>query len=184
MIGHVLSWLLYPFAILFGLQVLEPRYVAMVFALALLLRRRQSARQLLAELTWVDLSVVVLMLLFAGLTSVTNSELLLRFYPAAMTAGVLLIFPLSLVFPPSMVERIARLSTPDLPPAGVRYTRRLTAAWCVFLVLNGVVSIYTAVYASQEMWALYNGFVAYLLMGALFSGEWLYRRYFFSRAAS
>ena len=32
--------------------------------------------------------------------------------------------------------------------------------------------------ASRDDWALYNGCIAYLLMGALFGGEWLFRRFF------
>jgi uncharacterized membrane protein len=31
-------------------------------------------------------------------------------------------------------------------------------------------------YTSLEVWALYNGLLAYLLMGAMFAGEWLVRR--------
>jgi uncharacterized membrane protein len=31
--------------------------------------------------------------------------------------------------------------------------------------------------ASRAAWALYNGLLSYLAMGALFAGEWLYRRW-------
>lgn len=30
--------------------------------------------------------------------------------------------------------------------------------------------------AGEEAWALYNGFISYLLMGLMFAGEWLIRR--------
>jgi uncharacterized membrane protein len=53
----------------------------------------------------------------------------------------------------------------------------------VFLGINGALAVYTAFYASREIWALYNGFVAYLLMGALFAGEWLVRRHVIARHA-
>ena len=71
---------------------------------------------------------------------------------------MLLLFGLSLLYPPSMAERFARLREPDLPPAGVRYTRQLTQIWCVFFVANGAAAIVTAFYASREIWAWYNGF--------------------------
>jgi uncharacterized membrane protein len=43
-------------------------------------------------------------------------------------------------------------------------------------VVNGALAAYTAVFASREAWALYNGVIAYLLMGGLFAGERLLRR--------
>lgn len=170
------SWLAYPLVILFGLRVAEPRYVALVLAAALLVRRGRAAARLLASLSRIDFAVVAGLLSLAAATAFTNSELLLRLYPAAVNLGMLALFALSLVFPPSMVERFARLGEPELPDAGVRYTRRVTQVWCFFFVGNGTAAVYTALYADRETWALYNGFVAYLLMGALFGGEWVYRR--------
>ena len=180
---YALLWLLYPLAIYFGLRVMEPRYVAILLGLALLLRRRQQAGQLLAGLTRAELSIMASLIVFAALTALTNSEMLLRFYPVAMSAGMLLLFGMSLAYPPSMIERFARLAKPDLSPAGVRYTERVTQVWCAFFIGNGAFACYTALYASREFWALYNGFIAYLLMGALFVGEWFCRRIFRARMA-
>ena len=60
---------------------------------------------------------------------------------------------------------------------GVAYCRRVTVIWTVFLAVHLSVTVAT-VFATHEIWAVYNGLVAYLLMGALFAGEWLYRRRF------
>lgn len=169
-------WLVYPLVVYFGLQVCEPRTLALLLAAALLLRRRRDAGRLLSGLTRIDHAVLAALLALAALTALTNSETLLRLYPAAVSLGMLLLFGLSLRFPPSMVERFARLQEPELPPAGVRYTRRVTQVWCAFFVANGTFAAWTALYASREQWALYNGLIAYLLMGALFAGEWLVRR--------
>ncbi|MBS0545684.1 MAG: hypothetical protein JSR40_18335 [Proteobacteria bacterium] len=176
---RVLPWLAYPLAICFGLQVLQPRYLALVLAATLLLRRRRDARRLLAGLNRAERIVLGAVLGLSALTVATNSETLLRLYPAAMALGMLTLFALSLRRPPSMIERLARLHEPNLPPAGVRYTRRVTQIWCAFFVGNGTVAAYTSVYASREEWALYNGLIAYVLMGALFTGEWLVRRRLF-----
>lgn len=181
---QMLLWLVYPLAIFFGLKVLEPRYVALLLAGTLLLRRRRDAGRFLAGLTRIDYAVLAALLSLATLTAATNSETLLRLYPATMNLGMLLLFGLSLRFPPSMVERFARLREPDLPPAGVSYTRRVTQVWCAFFVANGSVAAWTALYASRDAWAWYNGFVAYLLMGVLFAGEWLVRRQILSRRAA
>ena len=54
----LLSWLLYPLVIFFGLRIAEPRYVAVVLVLVLLLRRSRQAARLLASLSVVDLMVL------------------------------------------------------------------------------------------------------------------------------
>ncbi len=93
------------------------------------------------------------------------------YYPVLVNAALLRVFAASLVSPPSVVERIARLREPALPPTAVVYTRRVTVAWAVFFVLNGAAAFYTARYTPLETWALYNGLIAYLLMAALFAVE-------------
>ena len=66
--------------------------------------------------------------------------------PAAVLRALVMlaVFAVSLRFPPSAVERIARLSDPDLPPQGVAYTRRVTQVWCGFFVFNGAAALATA----------------------------------------
>jgi uncharacterized membrane protein len=178
---HGVLWLIYPLAIYFGLRVSEPRYVAIVLILALLLRRRDDFRSLLRGLSRGERGVVLGLLALAGFAALNNSEQLLRLYPLAVNTGMLLLFGLSLRTPPSMVERFARLATPDLSAESVRYTRRVTQVWCAFFVFNGAAAAYTALGASRETWALYNGLIAYLLIGLLFAGEWLFRRFFLAR---
>jgi len=179
-----LLWLAYPLTIYFGLRVFEPRTVALLLAVALILRRRKEAHRLLSGLTRIDLATLVALLCLAALTALTNSETLLRFYPAAVNLGMLLLFGFSLISGPSMIERFARLQEPDLSPDGVRYTHRVTQIWCAFFVANGIAAAWSAVYASREQWAFYNGFLAYLLMGVLFAGEWLVRQHLRKRQAS
>jgi len=86
------------------------------------------------------------------------------------------VFAYSLYRGTPVIERLARLSEPDLPPHAVRYTRKVTAVWCGFFVLNGSLALYTATQTSMAFWALYNGCLAYLLIATLFAGEWLVRR--------
>ena len=89
---------------------------------------------------------------------------------------LLAVFAISLRYPPSAIERLARLQEPDLPESGVRYTRRVTQVWCGFFIVNGSIALATVLWASDAAWALYNGLIAYLLMGLLFAAEWLVRR--------
>lgn len=41
----------------------------------------------------------------------------------------------------SLIERIARVSEPDMPEALCRYTRRLTGIWCAYFVLAALLSL-------------------------------------------
>jgi uncharacterized membrane protein len=92
-----------------------------------------------------------------------------------VNAALLSAFIYSLIVPPSMVERFARLREPELTVAAMYYTRRVTQIWCVFFAINGAIALITALWASAALWTIYNGFIAYLLMGLLFTGEYLVR---------
>ncbi len=99
-------------------------------------------------------------------------------YPVMMSFGVAAFFGGSLLFPPPLIERIARLSEPNLGPKGVAYTRKVTMAWFIFSLLNAMISLTTALYGNLELWTLYNGFISYLLMGSLFLSEYGFRQYY------
>ncbi|HXC64186.1 MAG TPA: AMP-binding protein, partial [bacterium] len=105
-----------------------------------------------------------------------QSQLALKAYPICVNLGLLGSFGWSLWRPPTVVERLARLSEPGLPSAALPYIRKVTLAWCVFFALNALASLATALWASEKIWALYNGGVAYGLMGLFFVVEWLVRQ--------
>jgi len=180
-VSHLL-FALYPILIFAGLQFLDARTVGAAVLVALVLRYRRNATRLASDfspLQWIALALPPAL----GLSVVaTNSETLLLLYPASISGSMLILFGVTLLKPPTMVERFARLREPDLSPAAVRYTRRVTEAWCLFFVCNGSIAVYTALAASREAWALYNGFIAYILMGTLFAGERAVRRRMMSAA--
>jgi len=176
---RALFGLLYPVTVYFALQWFEPRQIAVVLAIFLLLRWKHQAVQLLSGLSGVSRGILIILLLLCLAVLVANNEILLRLYPAVVNFGLLTIFGMTLWQSHSMVERFARIRHKHLPAEGVRYTRYVTYAWCLFFALNGLAASWTAVASSRETWALYNGFIAYLLMGTLFIGEWLIRRYRF-----
>lgn len=97
-----------------------------------------------------------------------------RLYPVVVVAIVLAVFAFSLFRIP-MAERIARRTGERLDERGVAYCRTVTRVWTAFLALHLAVTAAT-VFASYGVWAFYNGFLAYVLMGALFAGEWFVRR--------
>jgi uncharacterized membrane protein len=123
---------------------------------------------------WVAVTPLVLLLLAVW----WDAWLPLRLYPVLVNAVLLGVFAYSLIFPPSMIERFARMSEPNLPAQAIGYTRRVTQIWCVFFGINGAIALMTALCASPAIWTLYNGLIAYLLMGLLLAGEYVIRRRF------
>jgi uncharacterized membrane protein len=105
------------------------------------------------------------------------------YYPALVNAGLLGVFAVSVVRPPTVIERIARLREGPLSAAAVAYTRRVTIAWIVFFACNGTVAFVTARWTSIETWTFYNGAVSYVLIGVMLGVEWLVRRHARRRAA-
>lgn len=105
-----------------------------------------------------------------------GDALAVKLYPVLVNLVLLVVFAFSFWRPPSVVERLARLREPDLPPSGVRYTRQVTGVWCGFFVFNGSMALYTALWGSDRQWALYNGLLAYVLMGLLMAAEWCVRQ--------
>ncbi len=161
--------LAYPLAVYLGLDRYGPRALACLLLGMAVLRALQ-----IRSLRWLVLPAVMVGLALAA--SITGATMPLKLYPAMVNATLLLIFAASVLSPPTVVERIARMTDPALPPRGVAYTRKVTLVWCGFFAFNGMIALATALWASERIWALYNGLVAYLLMGVLFAGEWLVRR--------
>ncbi|KAF0813781.1 hypothetical protein IGB42_01460 [Andreprevotia sp. IGB-42] len=118
------------------------------------------------------LGVAAALLGVAALAS--RSSLPLTFYPVLVNVVLLVAFAASLTGQQSMIERLARLGTPDLPPSGVVYTRKVTMVWCGFFALNGTIALWTTT-QPEAVWARYNGLIAYLAMGTLFACEYTVR---------
>lgn len=166
----VVLTVLYPLGVYLAMGRVAPQWLAVLLVLLAVLRA-VATRQ---RYWWaVALGAAVL-----ALASWWRADALaVKLYPVLVNAVLLAVFGWSLRCPPSVVERLARLQTPDLPAAAVGYTARVTALWCSFFVLNGTVAAYTALYSSDATWALYNGLLAYVAMGVLMAGEWLVRQH-------
>jgi len=163
----------YPFLVYFSQGHVQPRHLAFFLAGVFLVRGvRFSPKQAGGHWALLAAACVVFMLV-AGLA---NAPGLLLAYPVFVSLSFLAVFAHSLAYPPTVVERLARLQDPDLPPQGVAYTRRVTQVWCGFFVANAAASLATVWHGDPWLWSLYNGLVAYLLMAALMAGEMLVRR--------
>ncbi|MBU2967483.1 hypothetical protein Q4508_06775 [Amphritea sp. 2_MG-2023] len=168
--GVLLLTLGYPFIVYWGLQrfnaaLLLP-LLAMVLALRWLAGEQRSERKVIVA----SAIGVTLIAIIGGIQQG------LKFYPVLVNFSMLVIFASSLYARQTVVEKMARLKEPDLSPQGVAYTRNVTQVWCAFFVFNGTVSAVTAVWASEQIWMLYNGFIAYILIGLLMVVEWVVRQ--------
>ena len=160
----------YPFMVYWGLQNYDAKLLLPLILILLSLRWLTNN-----ELTEHKVLIITLLGIIV-ITLIWGSQFGLKFYPVLMNFGFLVLFASSLISPPSIVEQLARIKEPDLPPEAVSYTYKVTQVWSAFFIFNGTVAAITALWASDEVWMLYNGFIAYLLIGALAGGEWLVRQ--------
>ena len=172
LVGSVIGFLtiMYPLTVYYGVQYIEPWIIAIILSVLLLLRlitaQADKKRNQL---------VVLIGIVYCGLAVWNNNLITLRFYPVLINMGLFVIFVSSLVFPPSFIERLARLQHPDLPDNVMIYTRKVTVIWSVFFLINGIIATTTAIWSSFAWWSLYNGLISYILMGLLMGIEYLVR---------
>jgi len=123
--------------------------------------------------SWLSLAV----LLVVSMTAIFADQLTgVLFYPVWMNAALLLVFLASLWRKPSVITRLATLMEGSLSEKATAYTEKVTLVWALFFLLNGTISLATAVHGDIELWTLYNGFLSYVLIGLLFVIEWSVRR--------
>lgn len=74
-----------------------------------------------------------------------------------------------------LVTRIADAMRGPLPAAVTHYTRRVTQLWVGALAMIALANLLLALWAPPIIWSLFANFISYVLVGALFMGEWLFR---------
>ena len=123
-----------------------------------------------------------LVLLGVGaLCLVTNSSVILRFYPLLMNVLFLAVFGSTFFLPPNMIFRFAKMQDKTISGSpGEKmieaYCRKVTIVWCVFFIINGSIAAWTIFFGSDVLWSVYNGGISYLLIGLLFTAEFLVRK--------
>ncbi len=168
----VLLTMLYPFIVYFGLTEFSVKEVSILLIVVLGLRfvftvkrERRSARV-----------VAILAIVLLTFSLVFEQAIGLLFYPVVVNLSLALIFTASIINPPTAIERLARIQEPNLSPFAVQYTATVTKVWVGFFILNGTIACYTALANDIALWTLYNGCISYMLMGLLFTVEYLIRQ--------
>lgn len=169
---------LYPVMVYLGIQWLEPAVLGLVAVGVYLVRTL-----LKVDKHWQRGALLAAGAALAALLWYANSELLLRLLPAGINLSLALVFAAGLIWPPTLPGRMAALHRgvpiAELPPPVRQYTTWVTRLWVAFFVLNAGVSALTAWAGTRELWALYNGFFAYVIVGTLLAAEYGYRRLVF-----
>jgi uncharacterized membrane protein len=177
---RLIARLAYPVVILCAWRWDSPRVIGVMLLALLWIQRVAGTGPLAAslrKLTRVDWAVAVTLTVVSATMALTNNELTMRLYPSFVNLGLLVAFGATLVKGPSMIEKFARTQYPDPPAHIVRYTRRVTQLWCAFFVANAAFSAWTALCWSPRSWSLYNGAIAYGVIGALIVGEIAWRKW-------
>ncbi|WP_333853153.1 hypothetical protein [Leclercia sp.] len=165
----------WPFLIGYGLSHNSLRWLLPLMAALLLLRFRQ-ARLNAGPMRYVTQSVALAGIALCAASILLKAHHWLLLYPVVVNLAMLAVFGGSLWTAMPLVERLARLREPNLPPSGVRYTRVVTRVWCGFFIFNGSMALFTVLRGDMHLWTLWNGMIAYILMGTLMAGEWLVRQ--------
>jgi uncharacterized membrane protein len=110
-----------------------------------------------------------------------DSAQALLLIPVCINGALLLSFGVTLRTERPLIERFARLQHADLTHSEVRWCRLWTIIWMLFFGFNITLASVLTVARSVEWWAYYNGLISYLVMGMLFTTEYLVRKYRFQR---
>lgn len=169
-----LATIIYPFFIYYGLSEYGPSVFALILFVLMVIRvvvkgSYQEPSQ------WLQLLIIGI---FCCAIILFKSDVLLRFYPVIMSLGFSLLFAISLTSKTTLVERFAKMAGQDYPQQALGYMRSLTKVWAIILFFNAMIAAYTACCASLKSWTLYNGFLAYFLLGGFVLFEYIFRCYY------
>jgi uncharacterized membrane protein len=161
----------YPFLVYFGLRTLPPGFVALSLV-ALLAARAAFVSRKSGRDSFPYLIACIVVVVLAARSPVIG----LKTYPILVSLVFAAAFAHSLLWPPTIVEQIARFREPDLPIEVNSYLRKVTIAWLTFFIVNAAISAATATSGSLRLWTLYNGLISYIAMGVMFAAEFLIRQ--------
>ncbi len=175
---------LYPVLVFCGLRFwgLSPRKLSLVLLLLAAFHFFSMSQKGLSKISRAkEIFFVLFLVACGGFAFALDNAFVLKFYPVLVNLGLLVFFGATLFRGPSLVFRLATFSDRRILQSAdrfyvERYCNRVTLAWCIFFVFNGLVALWTVLFADEKIWSLYNGLVAYILMGIFFMFEYGIRK--------
>jgi uncharacterized membrane protein len=113
---------------------------------------------------------------FLVVLAVIDPDVGTKAYPVLLSLAASYVFAQSLLAPPSLIERMARVRRATVGEGLRVYCRNLTVIWAVWLLANAAIAAVLAVHGSDRAWALWTGCLSYVLSGVLLVGEMGVRR--------
>lgn len=170
-------------------RILSLCVVALAFAFFLSATgsRNSDAESEKKALDWRPMLSSALFLLAGIFCFAFNSKIFLKLYSVAISATLLCVFGSSLFFKPNIIFRFACLSDKTIKGSSFEnqvngYCRKVTIVWCAFFIINGSISAFSSLHdfgsdvLNDKIWSVYNGGISYILMGLLFTVEFIVRK--------
>jgi uncharacterized membrane protein len=106
-------------------------------------------------------------------------KIILKVYPAMANIVYLIIMGTSLFIPPNLVYVLVNSFDKKLKnnvdkEYYARYCRRCAIAWCIFFIVDAGISLITSFKASDLVWAIYNSGITYVIMGLIFTAQYVF----------
>jgi uncharacterized membrane protein len=148
-------------------------WLALVWVLTLSMWGALAARR-----AWAWLTLLAGAGLLYWLVVVGHGLYALYVPPAIIPAALLILFARSLRKGETpLITRIATAMRGEpLPAPLVGYTRHVTQLWCGVFILMFSSAVSLAIWAPPAVWSLMTNAVHYLILGAVFLVEFIYRR--------
>ena len=136
-----------------------------------------SSTLFLASVLSKTLKSALLSLLFilAALALMNGHPAAFLFYPVIASIFAAACFIASSFSSRCLIERIALKMEADIPEQALSYCRKVNLGWSIFLLANALIALSLASIEQINNWALYNGFISYLLIGIFFLLEFIIR---------
>lgn len=74
-----------------------------------------------------------------------------------------------------LIARVASRMRGPLTPRVERYTKAVTQFWTIFFAGFALANLLLALFASPVVWSSFANFINYLIVAAVFVGEWFFR---------
>ena len=156
----------YPFIVFYALkQNIAVKFIGLILLMMIIFSFLRNKNKIM----------FLIGLVLAFLVIFFNQEIFLKLYPVLMNASVCAIFALSLRKTPLVTQFAQKMRHEPLNKETVIYTCQVTKAWAIFMFANTLISLAT-VFMTNEIWALYNGFISYVLIGTMMLTEYIVRR--------
>ena len=177
--------ILYPFIIFFSLTHFgtSPRILALILvvvAMVYFIANTNNARGkgIKSIQFWGMLTAATIL---SAVTFITENAGFVKIYPVSINFFLFLSFFVTLFRSPNMIYRFAVMQKKSIKESSERayiekYCRNVTIVWILFFIINGSIALFTAFFTDHFIWAIYNGFISYILIGLIFIIELIIRK--------